>query len=250
MAYFEFDKKKIYYRVKGKGEPVLLLHGNTASSRMFSTLINKYSKDFQVITIDFPGHGKSDRLEKFETDFWFYNSKVTNALIEELKLEKVSVIGTSGGALVAINLGLEHPQKIKFLVADSFEGEFPLPSYIESIASDREKDKKKLLAKLFWWYCHGSDWKTIVDLDTKVNIEFSKTGKSFFHREISELSVPALLTGSMKDEYCNHLDKIYADLKKKNERLEIHMFDNGNHPAMLSNKDEFFKIIKIKIRSN
>lgn len=247
MAYFKFENKKIFYKIVGHGAPLMLLHGNTVSSKMFSQISKKYSKDFQLILIDFPGHGKSERLEKFETDFWFYNAKITHALIMHLQLDKVSVVGTSGGALVAINLALEHPDKIKYLIADSFEGEYPLSSYINSIETDRERDKKKLLAKLIWFYCHGFDWKNIVDLDTKVNIEFSKTGKSFFHKSVSELKVPALLTGSMKDEYCNHLDKIYADLKKKNNMLEIHLFEKGNHPAMLSNRDEFFKMIRDKI---
>lgn len=247
MAYFEFENRKVYYKIQGKGEPLLLLHGNTVSSRMFKPITKKYSKEFKVITIDFPGHGKSERLEKFENDFWFYNSKATIALIHELQLDKVSVVGTSGGALVAINLALEYPEKIKYLIADSFEGEYPLPSYIESIESDRERDKKKILAKLIWWYCHGSDWKNIVDLDTKVNIEFSKSGKSFFHKSISELNVPTILMGSKKDEYCDHLDKIYGELKEKNESLEIHLFEEGNHPAIISNKKEFLEIIKEKI---
>ncbi len=247
MAYFQFENKKVFYKIKGQGEPLLLLHGNTASSKMFSTLTGKYAKDFQVILVDFPGHGKSDRLEQFETDFWFYNSIVVYELICELKLDKVSVVGTSGGALVAINLALEHPEKIKYLIADSFEGEYPLPSYISSIELDREQDKKKLMAKFFWWYCHGADWKGIVDLDTKVNVEFSKTGKSFFHKSISELKVPTLITGSMKDEFCHHLDKIYGELKEKNDQLEIHLFKEGNHPAMISNKNDFYEMIKQRI---
>jgi hypothetical protein len=36
-------------------------------------------------------------------------------------------------------------------------------------------------------------------------------------------------------------------LKKKNDKIEIHLFEKGNHPAMISNKDEFLKIIKNKI---
>ena len=248
MAYFKFEKKKIFYKITGGGEPLLLLHGNTASSKMFSPLIKTYAKEFRVITIDFPGHGKSDRLEKFETDFWFYNARATYALIEELKLSNVSVVGTSGGALVAINLSLDHPEIIRYLIADSFEGEYPLPSYIESIEADRKRDKKKFMAKLFWLYCHGFGWNKIVDLDTDVNIAFSKTGKSFFQKSISELKVPTLITGSMEDEYCDHLDAIYAGLKRKNNALEIHMFERGNHPAMLSNKKEFFEIIKQKIK--
>lgn len=247
MAYFNFENRKVYYKIVGQGAPLLLLHGNTVSSKMFSPIVKKYRQDFQLILIDFPGHGKSDRLVKFETDFWFYNSKVTYALLNELKLEEVSVIGTSGGALVAINLALEHPERIKYLVADSFEGEHPLSSYINSIEADRKRDKKKVIAKLIWLYCHGFDWKKIVDLDTIMNIEFSETGKSFFHKSISELIVPTLLTGSMKDEYCNHLDTIYRKLQEKNENIEIHLFEEGNHPAILSNKDKFFCLIREKM---
>lgn len=231
----------------GKGKPLLLLHGNTVSSKMFAQIKNQYAKEYKVILIDFPGHGKSEKLEQFETDFWFFNSQVCYALIKELKLEKVNVVGTSGGALVAINLALEHPELINYLVADSFEGEYPLKSYIDSIVQDRERDKKKLLAKLIWFYCHGFRWKKIVDADTKVNIEFAKSDASFFHKPIEELKVPTLLTGSMKDEYCNHLDKIYGNLKAKNNKLEIHLFEKGNHPAILSNKKHFFELIKEKI---
>lgn len=247
MAYFEFEQKRVFYRIKGKGNPLLLLHGNTVSSKMFSHLVGKYAEYFQVILIDFPGHGRSDRLEKFETDFWYYNAKAVYALIDYLNLEKVSIIGTSGGALVGINLALEHPERINYLIADSFEGEHPLTSYIESLKTDRDRDKKKLLAKLIWLYCHGRDWKNIVDNDTLVNIEFARTGKSFFHKSISELTVPTLITGSRQDEYCDHLDNIYAKLKAQNDTLKIHMFNRGGHPAMLSNKNEFLNLIKPKI---
>jgi len=247
MAYFNFENRKVYYKVEGYGAPLLLLHGNTVSSKMFSQIIKRYSRYFQVILLDFPGHGKSERLMKFETDFWYYNAKVTYALINELKLDKVSVIGTSGGALVAINFALEHPERIKYLVADSFEGEYPLQSYINTLEKDRRRDKKKILAILIWCYCHGFGWEKIVDFDTKMNIEFSKTGKSFFHKSISELSVPTLLTGSLKDEYCDHLDIIYGKLQEKNNKLKIHLFDKGNHPAMISNKDEFLYLIKEEI---
>lgn len=249
MAYFQFDNKKVFYKITGEGEPLILLHGNTVSSRMFSSLLKKYAKEFQVITLDFPGHGKSERLEKFETDFWYYNSTVTFTLMETLQLKEAIVIGTSGGALVGINLALEHPQKVKFLVADSFEGAYPLPSYVDNIEADRERDKKKWLAKLFWFYSHGFDWKKVVDLDTAVNIEFAKTGKSFFHESITELKVPTLLTGSLKDEYCDHLDQIYGALKEENPSLEIHLFEDGNHPAMLSNKDAFFELVTTWMKS-
>ncbi len=249
MAFFTFEEKKVYYKAVGTGEALLLLAGNTASSKMFKPIIGKYAKDFKVILIDFPGHGRSDRLEKFETDFWYYNSEVCYHLIDFLKLGKVSVIGTSGGALVAINLGLEHPERIKYLIADSFEGEYPLNSYLDSLESDREKGKKNLFARLFWFFNHGFDWKKIVDLDTAMLVNFAGQGKSFFHKSVSELSVPTLLTGSRQDEYCDSLDKIYEALKLKNDKLEIHLFEKGKHPAMMTNRNDFYHLVKDRIKT-
>ncbi|WP_430816493.1 alpha/beta fold hydrolase [Carboxylicivirga sp. RSCT41] len=244
MAYFEFDNRKVYYKVCGKGTPLLLLHGNTASSCMFNGLIESYAEYFQVITIDFPGHGQSERMKKFEIDFWYYNSKACYKLIKLLKLDKLSLIGTSGGALVAINLALEHPECFHYIVADSFEGEFPLTSYMDSLEAEREVGKKDASTQLFWKHNHGSDWEDIVDADTKMLLEFTRHGKSFFHRSISELKVPTLLTGSKEDEYCPYLEDIYSDLQKKNPLLRINLFKKGNHPAMLSNDIAFFELLK------
>jgi pimeloyl-ACP methyl ester carboxylesterase len=247
MAFFTFEDKKVFFQEIGTGEPLLLFAGNTASSKMFRSITGKYSKDFKVILVDFPGHGKSERVEKFELDFWYYNSRVCYELIDYMKLPKVAVIGTSGGALVAINLCLEHPKRIKYLIADSFEGEYPLDSYLSSLERDREKGKKNLFARLFWFSNHGFDWEKIVDQDTEMMMDFSKQGKSFFHKSISELSVPTLLTGSKQDEYCDSLDRIYEALKMKNDKIEIQMFDKGKHPAMLTNKDAFYELVKSKI---
>jgi pimeloyl-ACP methyl ester carboxylesterase len=246
MAFFNYDSKKVFYQITGKGIPLLLLHGNTASSKMFDSVIEMYAKYFQVITIDFPGHGRSDRVEKFNTDFWYYNAEVVNALLDDLHPGKVFIVGTSGGALVAINLALEHPDKVKFLFADSFEGEFPLSSYIDSLKNDRQQGKNDPDTKSFWEYCHGNNWEDIVDLDTEMLLEFSSTEKSFYHKSIAELKIPTLITGSRKDEFCDYLGDIYAAMKAKNPSLSVHLFEEGGHPAMLSNYMLFYEIVKEK----
>ena len=244
MAYFLYDNKRVHYSVKGKGNPILMIHGNTASSRMFLTVIKNYFRNYKVILIDLPGQGKSESLPKFKTDFWHYNALACINLLKKLNYGKVNIVGTSGGALIAINIALEAPELVNKIVADSFEGEFPLKSYTENLAEDREKDKRKILAKLFWYHMHGSAWRKVVDADTKANINFYKTGKSFFHKPISELKVPTLVTGSRKDEYCSHLDDIYSTLSSKSKNIKVHLFENGNHPAMISNKKEFFNLVQ------
>ena len=55
---------------------IMVCDGNTASSRMFSEIAWQYKDDFKVTLIDFLGHGKSDRLQKFPADLWFYEAQV------------------------------------------------------------------------------------------------------------------------------------------------------------------------------
>ena len=49
MSYFIYQSKKIYYSEQGTGNPVVFLHGNTASSRMFEMLLPLYTNKFRVI---------------------------------------------------------------------------------------------------------------------------------------------------------------------------------------------------------
>ena len=69
MSYFYYQSKKIYYTETGSGKPVLFLHGNTASSRMFELLLPLYEDQLHVILIDFLGHGNPTGLKSFRRIF-------------------------------------------------------------------------------------------------------------------------------------------------------------------------------------
>ena len=53
MAYFPYGGKSIFYEEFGQGSPVLFLHGNTASSKMFELLMPLYAEKFRCILLDF-----------------------------------------------------------------------------------------------------------------------------------------------------------------------------------------------------
>ena len=117
MSYFNYQLKKIFYKEVGGGKPLVMLHGDTASSVMFELLLPLYQENFRVILIDFLGNGKSDRVEKFPENLWITQAEQVIALIEHLKIEKVNLLGTSGGAWVAINTALKRPDLIDRVVA-------------------------------------------------------------------------------------------------------------------------------------
>lgn len=123
MAFFEYQGKQLYYQELGVGHPLLLLHGNTASSNMFYHVAEQYAKYYRVILLDFLGHGQSERLEEFPTDLWFEEAQQAIAFLRWKQYENVYLLGSSGGALVAINVALEAPELVGKVIADSFEGE-------------------------------------------------------------------------------------------------------------------------------
>ncbi len=245
MSYFIFDNKQIYYEEIGTGTPLLFLHGNTASSKMFSEIAEKYKRNFKVILIDFLGHGKSDRLENFPIDLWFYEAEQIIAFIQDRNYSKVDIIGCSGGALVVINVALEAPDLVSKVIADSFMGEKPLKSFIENVKSDRELSKSDEGVRSFYTYMHGSDWEQIVDNDTNAIIQHSKDTGAYFHKHLQFLKSDILLTGSKKDEFVESTDyyeKIYDAMIKKIGHGKVYLFNDGGHPAMLTNIMEFYEL--------
>ncbi|HEV2354414.1 MAG TPA: alpha/beta hydrolase, partial [Puia sp.] len=102
---------RLYYESYGRGEPLLLFHGNGGSIGNFKNQIPFFSKYYHVIAIDSRDHGKStdpgDSLsfEMIVDDF--------NALIDSLHLGPCYVVGWSDGGIDALLLAIRHPDKVK-----------------------------------------------------------------------------------------------------------------------------------------
>lgn len=244
MPYFKYENKSCYYEEQGKGTPILFLHGNTASSNMFDGIKELYTNSYKVIMLDFLGHGKSDRLDRFRTDLWHDEALQAIDFLEQMKYGKVHLIGSSGGALVAINIALERPDLVGKVIADSFEGEYPLKEFTQNVVADRDASKRDEGARSFYRAMHGDDWESVVDNDTYAIYEHSKSDGKFFHKPLETLKTDILLVGSEEDEYISSIDpnyfsRVYADMIKKIGYGNMHLFKHGGHPAILSNSREF-----------
>ena len=111
-------------------------HGNTVSSKFFNPVLTLLSAKYHVITMGFLGCGNSDRLATWPEDLWFEWAKQAAALIQHLGYTDVNVIGCSGGALASLNLALENPKLVKYLVADSFEDLNANPDHHANLFAD------------------------------------------------------------------------------------------------------------------
>jgi pimeloyl-ACP methyl ester carboxylesterase len=236
MSYFNYHNKNIFYQEIGSGPPLIFMHGNTASSKMFDMLLPLYRKDFRVILIDFLGNGNSDRMENIPQDLWYEEALQTIALIAHLGYTQVNLLGTSGGAWAAVNAALERPERVNKVVADSFDGRTLHSGFAEDLMAERSASKKDFQAKQFYEYCQGADWEAVVDSDTQALLRLLSLKRPLFHKPLSSLQMPILFMGSRKDKIVR---KDLADEYRKMADIvkcgTVHLFDDGGHPAILSN---------------
>jgi len=112
--FVEANELKIYYEFHGSGEPLILLHGGSVTSKMWRHHLPELSSHFQVITMDTRGHGKTGNPEnKFSYPML---AEDVAAFIYELGLIKPFICGYSDGGQTALELGMNYPHLAKGLV--------------------------------------------------------------------------------------------------------------------------------------
>jgi pimeloyl-ACP methyl ester carboxylesterase len=111
--FFDSDGVKIHYRVWGNGEPIVLVHGFTASidtNWVQPGVVDKLDDNFKVIALDLRGHGKSDKPH----DVAAYGDKMAEdvvRLLDHLGIEKAHIVGYSLGGFTTLKLVTLHPER-------------------------------------------------------------------------------------------------------------------------------------------
>ena len=105
---------ELYYREKGSGKPLILLHGNGGNCSYFEHQIAYFQNHYRVIAPDTRGHGQSPRgsapftIEQFACDL--YDFMVAHGI------PKAVILGFSDGANIAMKFALKHPEMVSALI--------------------------------------------------------------------------------------------------------------------------------------
>jgi len=115
--YADVNGIKLYYEIYGKGEPLVLLHGNGGSINAGREQITFFSKHYQVIAVDSRGQGKSND----DSDSLTYDLMASdlNSLLNYLQIDSAYVIGHSDGGIIGLITAIHYPKKVKMLAAMS-----------------------------------------------------------------------------------------------------------------------------------
>jgi 3-oxoadipate enol-lactonase len=105
---------RLYWQSAGRGSPVLLIHGLGLSGGAWWRTVAALSSKLRVITFDHRGIGRSKSLTPAYTTEAMADDAV--AVLDALGFDDAHVYGFSLGGMVAQQLTLRHPQRVRSLV--------------------------------------------------------------------------------------------------------------------------------------
>jgi pimeloyl-ACP methyl ester carboxylesterase len=170
---------RVFVRQSGPDDApvVLLLHGFPTSSRMYRALIPALGEQYRVIAPDHIGFGHSDAPDAGSFDYTFDAlTDVTEALLDELGVERFTVVVQDYGAPIAWRLALRRPAAVTAVISqngnaydDGFVPGFwaPVWAYADAPGPGTEPAVRAALDEpaIRWQYLHGVDRPELVDPD-------------------------------------------------------------------------------------
>ena len=120
-GYVDFRGHRTWYRVVGdrtSGVPLLALHGGPGSTHHYFAPLERLANERPVVVYDQLGCGGSDRPDDVEWSVALFRDEVA-AVREELRLERIHLLGTSWGGMLALEHVLSGAAGIRGLVLSS-----------------------------------------------------------------------------------------------------------------------------------
>jgi 4,5:9,10-diseco-3-hydroxy-5,9,17-trioxoandrosta-1(10),2-diene-4-oate hydrolase len=258
---------RLHYHEAGTatGTPVVLLHGGGPGATAWSNFgrnLPVFGERFRTLMVDLPGFGDSD-LPAGGGHYFAVAADALAALLDELGIPRVHVIGNSLGGGVAVRFALRHPDRAERLVLmgpgglglnvfspDPTEGvkrltEFAAPpgpsreklaAFLRTLVYDQSLITDELIDERFAAASRPQALRGLAALGRSFS-DPARYEEGLLWREAHRLRQPVLLVWGREDRV-NPLDGALAALKLI-KRAQLHVFGGCGHWAQLEKFDEF-----------
>jgi pimeloyl-ACP methyl ester carboxylesterase len=133
---------RLYYEVRGTGDPILLVHGGGGSSeRSWPKEYDALARDFMLIKMDSRGHGRSADGAGPLT----YGRLAADVvrLLDHLDLPRAHIVGHSMGAITALHLLVDYPDRVR--TATLLAGTYHVDTYNQPAYAAMKLELDRLL---------------------------------------------------------------------------------------------------------
>ncbi|UCG70057.1 MAG: alpha/beta fold hydrolase [Thermoplasmata archaeon] len=113
--FLQLDMGRMLYIDVGKGEPIVMFHGNPTWSFLYRHIVKGLSKKYRCIAMDYLGFGLSDKPSN-----WSYlpedHAKNIQKLIEALDLKEITLIVQDWGGPIGLSYAINNPNNVKRII--------------------------------------------------------------------------------------------------------------------------------------
>lgn len=162
MAYMDLHPQK------PNGKTVLLLHGKNFPAMYWEQTANDLAKDgYRVVMPDQIGFGKSSKPGNIQFTFQLL-AQNTKAILDALKITKVSVLGHSMGGMLATRFALMYPEMTEKLILENpigledWKTVVPYQSVDDWYQAELKQDYQKMKDYQLQFY-YDNKWKPEYD---------------------------------------------------------------------------------------
>lgn len=193
----------LYYEKRGKGTPLILLHGNGEDHSIFDYSILLLEKQFTVYALDSRGHGRSDEVKEFH-----YSDMADDvaAFVRKLNIERPIICGFSDGGITALLTAIRYPD---------------LPGMIITCGANTHPEgiKRRALWMMKMSYRRNSSPLTGLMLsEPSINAE-----------DLKKITVPSIIIAGSNDLIKESDTKFIADHIRDSKLLILKGEDHGSY---------------------
>jgi pimeloyl-ACP methyl ester carboxylesterase len=134
MPFTNFNQQPLFYTTQGEGFSLVLIHGFCEDASMWAEFMQPFLADYQVITMDLPGFGKSEVQAKHTI---LNYAEAVKTVLDCLNIQNCVMIGHSMGGYTALAFAELYPNYLKGL------GLFHSHPFADS--EEKKKNRKKTI---------------------------------------------------------------------------------------------------------
>lgn len=256
----------LFYETRGAGDCLILIPGFASGAWTWFRQVEELSKDFQVITFDPRGIGKSKAADE---DLRNLSMKTfvedVGLILDALEIEKANVLGASFGGFVAQEFAFAFPERInKLLLACTTAGGKrhvkPAIEILRSFAPDPtlplgEKIRRFIRPAFTEEFNekHAGEVERICRLreqnivsDAVYTAQLQAAFSLDTEEKIGAIENETLVITGDKDSVVPMENSL--NLAKKIPNAELEIIENGSHLFFIENADEFNRAVKEFLR--
>ncbi|UCD74741.1 MAG: alpha/beta hydrolase [Phycisphaerales bacterium] len=249
-GYADVGGGEIYYEVFGDGPAVVLIHDGLMHSEVWDCQIGALARGHTVIRYDRRGYGRSEPPTQTCS-----NIEDLHRLLQVLDTGKVTLVGSSSGGGLAIDLTLAHPEMVDalVLVGAVVDGLWYSPHFVKRNWGNYSPDLDARIARWIddpYLVAPGNEAarRRVRELAVANPQNFDPTGHQFLTEpdrpalgRLSEIEVPVLIVTAEKDipDVHAHAGAIQAGI---GTALRVVM-KNAGHLPYLERPEEFNRIV-------